>query len=42
MTDTIPDQTGGEWTCDCGRIESGYRSKCVKCGTHVTEREVEQ
>jgi len=32
----------GDWTCDCGRTESGYRSTCKKCGTHVTERDIEQ
>jgi len=39
---TMQDQHLGDWTCDCGRVESGYRSKCVSCGMHVTERKCEK
>jgi len=32
----------GDWTCDCGQVVSGYRSRCVSCDTHVTDRDLEQ
>jgi hypothetical protein len=42
MTQSHSHYNGPTWTCDCGTTEPNWRSKCLACGTHVTEREVEQ